>query len=67
MSFEDMPKLGLGRCLQNGSLPLSNSLAPSHIIENTDVFDFEIIEDKDTIHSMPYLGASRLHPDEVEF
>lgn len=30
-------------CLQNGILPLPKSVTPSRIIENADVFDFEIM------------------------
>lgn len=55
-------------CLQNGILPLPKSVTPSRIIENTEVFDFEIaIEDMDAIYSMPYFGLSGLHPDKVTF
>lgn len=55
-------------CLQNGVLPLPKSVTPSHITENTDVFDFEITaEDMRIINDMPYFGGSGLHPDEVNF
>ena len=55
-------------CLQNGVLPLPKSVTPSHIIENTDVFDFEITaEDMRSINDMPYFGGSGMHPDEVNF
>ena len=55
-------------CLQNGVLPLPKSVTPSRILENTAVFDFEIVaEDMDIINSMPFFGGSGLHPDEVKF
>lgn len=55
-------------CLQKGVLPLPKSVTPSRIVENTDVFDFEVTaEDMDTICSMPYFGGSGLHPDKVKF
>ncbi len=55
-------------CLQEGTLPLPKSVTPSRILENTNVFDFEIsAEDMTTINSMAYCGGSGLHPDEVKF
>ena len=55
-------------CLQNGILPLPKSVTPSRIIENADVFDFEITnEDMEAINGMEYCGGSGLHPDKVDF
>lgn len=55
-------------CLQNRVLPLPKSITPSRIMENTDVFDFEIMaEDMRSINDMPYFGGSGLHPDKVDF
>ena len=55
-------------CLQNGTLPLPKSVTPSRILENTDVFDFEIAEeDMSTINSMAYCGGSGHNPDTVTF
>ncbi len=55
-------------CLQNKTLPLPKSVTPSRIIENLQVFDFEINqEDMQTINQLPYIGGSGLHPDEVDF
>jgi len=55
-------------CLQNNTLPLPKSVTPSRILENTNVFDFEIsAEDMTAINSMAYCGGSGLHPDEVKF
>lgn len=55
-------------CLQNRVLPLPKSITPSRIMENTDVFDFEIMaEDIRSINDMPYFGGSGLHPDKVDF
>ena len=55
-------------CLQNKTLPLPKSVTPSRIIENLQIFDFEINqEDMQTINQLPYIGGSGLHPDEVDF
>lgn len=55
-------------CLQNNILPLPKSVTPSRIIENTNVFDFEITdEDMTEINLMEYCGGSELHPDKVDF
>lgn len=51
-------------CLQNGVLPLPKSVTPSRIMENADVFGFDISdEDMAEINSMPYFGGSGLHPN----
>lgn len=55
-------------CVQNGVLPLPKSITPERIIENAQVFDFQISEDDMTeVNKMPYFGGSGLHPDEVSF
>ncbi len=55
-------------CLQNGILPLPKSVTPSRILENTNIFDFEMTaKDMDLINKMPYFGGSGLHPDRVKF
>lgn len=55
-------------CLQNDILPLPKSVTPSRIVENADVFDFEITqEDMEIINGMEYCGGSGLHPDQVDF
>lgn len=55
-------------CLQNGVLPLPKSVTPARIVENADVFDFEITaEDLNAINDMPYFGGSGLHPDKIDF
>ncbi len=54
--------------LQNGVVPLSKSITPSRILENSQIFDFEIADDDmAVISAMPYVGGSGLHPDEVKF
>jgi len=54
--------------LQNSVVPLSKSITPSRILENSQIFDFEIADDDmATICAMPYVGGSGLHPDEVKF
>lgn len=51
-------------CLQNGVLPLPKSVTPSRIMENADVFGFDISdEDMAEINSMPYFGGLGLHPN----
>lgn len=55
-------------CLQNDVLPLPKSVTPERIIENREVFDFEISdEDMKTINEMPYIGGSGLNPDTINF
>lgn len=55
-------------CLQNGVLPLPKSVTPARIVENADVFDFDITaEDMSDINAMPYFGGSGLHPDKIDF
>ena len=55
-------------CLQNEVLPLPKSVTPSRIVENSNVFDFEIsAEDMATISAMEYCGGSGHNPDTVDF
>ncbi|HBE77971.1 MAG TPA: aldo/keto reductase [Firmicutes bacterium] len=55
-------------CLQNDILPLPKSVTSSRIKENTEIFDFIISgEDMSVINSMPYIGGSGLHPDNLDF
>ncbi|MCQ4795041.1 aldo/keto reductase [Anaerofustis stercorihominis] len=54
--------------LQHNILPLPKSVTPSRIIENADVFDFEIDnEDIKIIDDIPYCGGQCADPDEVDF
>ena len=55
-------------CLQNGFIPLPKSVTESRIIENANVFDFEISDaDMDFINSMPDFAESGFHPDKADF
>ena len=55
-------------CLQYGALPLPKSMTPSRIVENSQVFDFELsAEDMATIAARPDFGYSGHDPDGVDF
>lgn len=55
-------------CLQNETLPLPKSVTHSRIIENAQVFDFNISDaDMQAINHLPYIGGSGLNPDTVNF
>ena len=55
-------------CLQNNVLPLPKSVTESRIVQNAQVFDFEISEeDMKTINEMPYIGGSGHDPDNISF
>ena len=65
---KSVAKLCIRWCLQNGVLPLPKSVTPARIVENADVFDFDITaEDMSDINAMPYFGGSGLHPDKIDF
>ena len=50
--------------LQNGVLPLPKSVTPERIVQNTQVFDFEIsAEDMEALNALPYIGGSGLKPE----
>lgn len=54
-------------CLQNGVLPLPKTVTQSRMVENADVFDFEIsVEDMNRINSMEQFGWSGHDPDTFE-
>ncbi len=55
-------------CLQNQVLPLPKSTTPSRIIENIDIFDFEISgSDRELIDCIGDFGKSGLEPDSIDF
>lgn len=54
--------------LQHGILPLPKSVTESRIIENTEVFDFEIKdEDMAIIDAIPFCGGAGINPDAINF
>lgn len=54
--------------LQHGLLPLPKSITESRIIENTEVFDFEIKdEDMAIIDAIPFCGGLGINPDAINF
>lgn len=55
-------------CLQHETLPLPKSVTEERIVQNTDVFGFEISDaDMATIDALPEMGFSGLHPDLADF
>ena len=55
-------------CLQSGVVVLPKSVTASRILENSQVFDFEIsADDMNTINNMKNVGFSGYHPDTNEF
>ena len=49
-------------------LPLSKSVTPSRIKENSEVFDFSLLpEDMEQIDKMENFGNSGSHPDKIDF
>ena len=54
--------------LQHELLPLPKSITQSRIIENTEVFDFEIKEeDMAIIDAIPFCGGAGINPDAINF
>ncbi|MCA9833783.1 MAG: aldo/keto reductase [Thermomicrobiales bacterium] len=55
-------------CLQHQTLPMPKSVSPERIVQNADVFGFEIsAEDMAKIDALPESGFSGLHPDRNPF
>ncbi|MGL4346372.1 MAG: aldo/keto reductase [Cellulosilyticaceae bacterium] len=54
--------------LQHGLLPLPKSVTESRMIENTQVFDFEISQEHMTIiDELAFCGGAGINPDQVTF
>ncbi len=63
---KSVAQLCIRYALQHNVLPLPKSVTPSRIVQNTQVFDFEIsAEDMSAIDSMPLLGFSTYLPEEA--
>ena len=55
-------------CLQHEVIPLPKSADPTHMRQNTEIFDFGISpEDMALIDALPYIGGSGMDPDTVEW
>jgi diketogulonate reductase-like aldo/keto reductase len=52
--------------MQKGVLPLPKSVTPSRIVDNTNLFDFELTEeDLSRLDAMPKTGYSGFYPDDA--
>ncbi len=61
---KSVAQLCLRFVLQSGLNPLTKSVTPSRILENTQIFDFEIsAEDMAAIHALPTLGFTGWLPE----
>lgn len=55
-------------CLEHNTVPLPKSVTPERILQNTEVFDFELSrEDIDAIDALPFIGGSAHNSDEINF
>jgi diketogulonate reductase-like aldo/keto reductase len=54
--------------IQNGFLPLPKSSTKERMLENTDIFDFEITpEDMEAMKTLEVFGLTGPHPDSAPF
>ncbi len=61
-------QLTLRWCLQHGVITLTKSVTESRIIENANLYNFEIsAEDMSAIDKMEYFGGSGFDPDNIPF
>ena len=61
-------QISLRWILQQGVLPLPKSVHPDRMVQNTQIFDFELSdEDMKTISELPNLGGQCKDPDEGDF
>lgn len=53
-------------CLQNGVVPITKTRSSKHMLENCEVFDFEIAdEDMERINGFEELAVSGMKPDQI--
>ena len=55
-------------CLEHNAVPLPKSVTPERMLQNTEVFDFELdAEDIAKIDALPFIGGSAHNSDEINF
>ena len=65
---KSIAQLCLRWCLQHNTVPLPKSVTPSRILQNTEIFDFEISdEDMAAIDALPFIGGSAHNSDLINF
>lgn len=65
---KSVAQISIRWCIQHNILPLSKSVTPSRILDNIQIFDFEINEkDMQRMDALKNFGGSGLDPDEVDF
>ncbi len=55
-------------CLEHNAVPLPKSVTPERILQNTEIFDFELdTYDIARIDELPFIGGSAHNSDEISF